>query len=139
MSTRFLSHFFKPRSIVVVGASEKPHSMGGLVLRNLREGGFGGEVWALNPKGYDQVFGVPCVSRVSRLPHVPDLAVICSPVETVPALIDRLGRFGVRAALVLSGGAHLDEVRGETESIRSRMLSAARTSGIRVLGPSAWG
>ncbi|SEM21037.1 bifunctional acetate--CoA ligase family protein/GNAT family N-acetyltransferase [Halomonas caseinilytica] len=139
MSTRFLSHFFEPRSIVVVGASEKPHSMGGLVLRNLREGGFGGEVWALNPKGYDQVFGVPCVSRVSRLPHVPDLAVICSPVETVPALIDRLGRFGVRAALVLSGGAHLDEVRGETESIRSRMLSAARTSGIRVLGPECMG
>ncbi|CBV42500.1 bifunctional acetate--CoA ligase family protein/GNAT family N-acetyltransferase [Halomonas elongata] len=139
MSTRFLSHFFEPGSIVVVGASEKPHSMGGLVLRNLREGGFSGAIWALNPKGYEQVFGEPCVSRVSRLPEVPDLAVICSPVETVPAMIERLGRFGIRAALVLSGGAHLDDPCGETESVRSRMLSAARASGIRVLGPECMG
>lgn len=139
MSTRFLPHFFEPRSIVVAGASEKPHSMGGLVMRNLREGGFAGEIWALNPKGYEAVFGDPCVSRVSRLPQVPDLAVICSPVETAPELIDRLGRFGVKAALVLSGGAHLDDARGEQGSVRSRMLSAARASGIRVLGPECMG
>ncbi|RTR05018.1 bifunctional acetate--CoA ligase family protein/GNAT family N-acetyltransferase [Halomonas nitroreducens] len=139
MSTRFLHHFFEPRTIAVIGASEKPHSMGGLVMRNLREGGFPGTLWAVNPKGYDRVFGEPCVTRVSQLPEVPDLAVICSPVETVPRLIDRLGRLGVRAALVLSGGAHLDDERGGEGSIRGRMLAAARASGIRVLGPECMG
>ncbi|SFT67880.1 bifunctional acetate--CoA ligase family protein/GNAT family N-acetyltransferase [Halomonas saccharevitans] len=139
MSTRFLRHFFEPGTIAVIGASEKPHSMGGLVIRNLREGGFPGSVWAVNPKGYDAVFEAPCVTRVSHLPEVPDLAVICSPVQTVPKLIDTLGRFGVKAALVLSGGAHLDREHGDKGSIRSRMLGAARASGIRVLGPECMG
>ncbi|ATJ82792.1 GNAT family N-acetyltransferase [Halomonas beimenensis] len=139
MSTRFLHHFFEPRTIAVVGASEKPHSMGGLVIRNLREGGFPGAIWAVNPKGYERVHDVPCVSRVSRLPEVPDLAVICTPVARVPRLIEQLGRFGVRAALVLSGGAHLDDEGEAHGSIRTRMLAAARESGMRVLGPECMG
>lgn len=69
MSTRFLHHFFSPRSIAVVGASEKPHSMGGIVIRNLLEGGFAGTLWAINPKGYDSVHGVDGLSRVHQLPR----------------------------------------------------------------------
>jgi acetyltransferase len=139
LSTRFLHHFFEPRTLAVIGASEKPQSLGGLVIRNLQEGGFPGECWAVNPKGYETVFGQPCFARVSQLPEVPDLAVICSPVETVPGRIARLGRFGVKAALVLSGGAHLDAERGDEGSLRAQMLAAARDSGIRVLGPECMG
>ncbi|MBB3189099.1 bifunctional acetate--CoA ligase family protein/GNAT family N-acetyltransferase [Halomonas cerina] len=139
MSTRFLRHFFEPRTIAVIGASERAYSIGGMVIRNLREGGFTGSLWAVNPKGYDDVFDEPCITDVDRLPEVPDLAVICTPVEAVPALIERLGRFGVKAALVLSGGAHLDDAHDESGSIRSRMLRAARESGIRVLGPECMG
>jgi len=139
LSTRFLDHFFRPRSIAVIGGSEKPHSLGGLVIRNLQEAGFPGTLWAVNPKGYDSVFDVPCFSRVSHLPTPPDLAVICSPVLTVPGRIARLGRFGVKAALVLSGGPYLDDEQDGKGSIRSRMLGAARISGIRVLGPECMG
>ncbi|TDO13819.1 MULTISPECIES: bifunctional acetate--CoA ligase family protein/GNAT family N-acetyltransferase [Halomonas] len=139
MSTRFLRHFFEPASIAVIGASEKPHSTGGLVIRNLREGGFAGSIWAVNPEDDETVFSVPCVGHVSQLPEVPDLAVICTPVASVPELLDKLGRFGVKAALVLSVGAHLDDEQNGTESIRSRMLAAARVSGIRVLGPECMG
>ncbi len=139
MSTRFLHHFFSPRSIAVVGASEKPHSMGGIVIRNLLEGGFSGTLWAVNPKGYDSVHGVDCVSRVETLPQVPDLAVVCAPIDKVPTVIGRLGRFGVHAALVLSGGANLDQEHDGQRSIRARMLAAARESGIRVLGPGCMG
>ncbi|WP_027961863.1 bifunctional acetate--CoA ligase family protein/GNAT family N-acetyltransferase [Halomonas halodenitrificans] len=139
MSTRFLRHFFEPGTIAVIGASEKPDSLGGIVIRNLLEGEYPGTIWAVNPKGYSSVHGQPAVSRVSQLPEVPDLAVICSPVETVPGRISRLGSFGCRAALVLSGGSHLDEKRDGKASIRSRMLDAARASGIRVLGPECMG
>lgn len=139
MSTRFLRHFFEPRTIAVIGASEKSESLGGIVIRNLLEGEFPGTIWAVNPKGYRSVHGQPAFSRVSQLPEVPDLAVICSPVETVPGRIARLGSFGCRAALVLSGGSHLDEERDGKASIRSRMLEAARASGIRVLGPECMG
>lgn len=139
MSTRFLRHFFEPRTIAVIGASEKSDSLGGMVIRNLLEGEFPGTLWAVNPKGYDSVHGQAAFSRVSQLPEVPDLAVICSPVATVPGRIARLGSFGCRAALVLSGGSHLDEARDGKASIRSRMLDAARASGIRVLGPECMG
>lgn len=139
MSTRFLDHFFEPRSIAVVGASERPHSMGGLVLKNLRDGGFTGPITAVNPKGYSTVFGEPCVNRISKLQEVPDLAVLCSPIATVPEDIEALGTLGVKAALVLSGGALLNDKRGKQDSIRERMLAAALQSGIRVLGPECMG
>ncbi|MFC2993241.1 MULTISPECIES: bifunctional acetate--CoA ligase family protein/GNAT family N-acetyltransferase [Halomonas] len=139
MSTRFLRHFFEPKTIAVIGASEKSDSLGGLVIRNLQEAGFPGTLWAVNPKGYDSVFGQPAFSRIGQLPEAPDLAVICSPVATVPGRIARLGSIGVRAALVLSGGSHLDEARDGKASIRQRMLDAARQSGIRVLGPECMG
>jgi len=139
LSTRFLRHFFEPGTIAVIGASEKSESLGGIVIRNLLEGEFPGTIWAVNPKGYSSVHGQPAFARVSQLPEVPDLAVICSPVETVPGRIARLGSFGCRAALVLSGGSHLDEERDGKASIRSRMLDAARASGIRVLGPECMG
>ncbi|MFO8046686.1 MAG: bifunctional acetate--CoA ligase family protein/GNAT family N-acetyltransferase [Halomonas sp.] len=139
MSTRFLRHFFEPKTIAVIGASEKPDSLGGLVIRNLQEAGFPGTLWAVNPKGYDSVFGQPAFARIGQLPEAPDLAVICSPVATVPGRIARLGSIGVRAALVLSGGSHLDEARDGKASIRQRMLDAARQSGIRVLGPECMG
>ncbi|WP_416140635.1 GNAT family N-acetyltransferase [Halomonas sp. HK25] len=139
MSTRFLRHFFEPRTIAVIGASEKSSSLGGLVIRNLQEAGFPGTIWAVNPKGYESVFGQPAFSRIGQLPEAPDLAVICSPVATVPGRIARLGSIGGRAALVLSGGSHLDEARDGKASIRQRMLDAARQSGIRVLGPECMG
>ncbi|MGR2737009.1 bifunctional acetate--CoA ligase family protein/GNAT family N-acetyltransferase [Billgrantia sp. Q4P2] len=139
MSTRFLRHFFEPRTIAVIGASEKPHSIGGIVIANLLEAGFPGQLWAVNRKGYETVFEQPCVSRISELPETPDLAVVCTPAATLPKVISRLGRIGVRATLVLSGGAHLDEAEGDKGSIRERMLAAARESGIRVLGPECMG
>lgn len=139
MSTRFLHHFFEPRTIAVFGASEKPASLGGLVLRNIQEAGFKGTLWAVNLKGYSQVFGTPCVSSINELQEIPDLAVVCSPINGVPNLIKKLGQYGVKAALVLSGGAYLDRDKGNKGSIRERMLSAARVSGIRVLGPECMG
>ncbi|RDB43337.1 GNAT family N-acetyltransferase [Halomonas sp. DQ26W] len=139
MGTRFLRHFFEPRIIAVIGASEKPHSIGGLVIRNLQEAGFPGTIWAVNPKGYESVFGQACVSRIRELPETPDLAVICSPAHSLPKVISRLGRLGVKATLVLSGGSRLDEANGDKGSIRERMLVAARESGIRVLGPECMG
>ncbi|PMR75651.1 bifunctional acetate--CoA ligase family protein/GNAT family N-acetyltransferase [Billgrantia endophytica] len=139
MGTRFLRHFFEPRTIAVIGASEKPHSIGGLVIRNLQEAGFPGTIWAVNLKGYETVFGQPGVARIRELPEAPDLAVVCTPAHTLPKVISRLGRIGIRAALVLSGGSRLDEAREDKGSIRERMLAAARESGIRVLGPECMG
>ncbi|QEA40002.1 bifunctional acetate--CoA ligase family protein/GNAT family N-acetyltransferase [Pistricoccus aurantiacus] len=139
MSTRFLHNFFEPNSLAIIGASEKPASMGGIVVRNLQEAGFPGTIEVVNPKGYATVFGQPCVRRISRLSKVPDLAILCSPIATVPQAIEQLGQLGVKAALVLSGGAYLDTKKSDSGSIRERMLDAARCCGMRVLGPECLG
>lgn len=134
MSTRFLRHFFKPQSLVVIGASEKNFSLGGQVVVNMLDAKFAGPIWVVNPKPYDQVHGCLCVRAISDLPQVPDLAVVCSPASTTPDVVANLGRFGVKAALVLTSG------QGHSNTnFKALLLEAAQTSGIRVMGPECMG
>ncbi|MGH8561595.1 MAG: CoA-binding protein, partial [Nevskiales bacterium] len=121
MSTRHLEAFFQPKSITVVGASEKP-TLGGVVLRNLLECGFDGHLTAINSSGYETVHGVPCHTEVGKLAQPPDLAILCTPPTTIPRLVRQLGRRGVPAALILMGGlsATLSKsARPLTESVRA--------------------
>ncbi|GHB09050.1 bifunctional acetate--CoA ligase family protein/GNAT family N-acetyltransferase [Salinicola rhizosphaerae] len=138
MATQFLRRFFAPRSLVVIGASPRPESIGGVVLNNVLEAGFPGPVWAVNPRGYDSVHGVACYRRESELPEVPELAIVCSPLKSVPTVLTRLSAFGVRAALVLSGGVSTDEGAG-VETLRQRLQRAALASGMRIMGPECLG
>ncbi|WP_110708986.1 bifunctional acetate--CoA ligase family protein/GNAT family N-acetyltransferase [Salinicola sp. CR57] len=139
MATQFLRRFFAPRSLVVIGASPKPESMGGIVLQNLLQAGFAGPVWAINPRGYQEVHGVTCFRRIADLPEIPDLAIVCSPLSGVPAVLERLGRRQVRAALIVSGGASLEDDSSDGKALRARLERATLRSGMRVLGPECLG
>ena len=83
MTIRNLDPVFAPTSVAVIGASRREGSVGRVVLSNIVEGGFVGEVYPVNPK-YDEVLGLRCYHRVAELPIVPDLAVIMTPPTTVP-------------------------------------------------------
>ncbi|SFX50370.1 acetate--CoA ligase family protein [Marinospirillum alkaliphilum] len=134
MSTRFLRYFFEPRTLAVIGASEKNFSLGGQVVVNLLDAAFPGRVWVVNPKGYIRVHGCECYAHVRDLPEVPDLAVVCTPADVAPDVVAELGRFGVKAALVLtSGQGH------RRTNYKVRLLEAAQSSGIRVMGPECMG
>ncbi|OLO05534.1 bifunctional acetate--CoA ligase family protein/GNAT family N-acetyltransferase [Salinicola socius] len=139
MATQFLRRFFAPRSLVVIGASPKPESTGGVVLQNLLQAGFPGPIWAVNPRGYKEVHGVACFRRIADLPETPDLAVVCSPLSGVPEVLERLGAREVRAALIVSGGASLSADSTSGRSLRARLQRAALHSGMRVLGPECLG
>ncbi len=130
MSIRHLDSFFDPQAVAVIGASSRPASVGALVWRNLRDGGFRGERWAVNAR-HATVDGEPAYARIADLPAAPDLAVLCTPPATVPALIDELGARGTRAAIVLTAG--LDA------TTRATMLAAARRHLLRILGPNCLG
>ncbi|WP_442934851.1 CoA-binding protein [Nitrincola sp. A-D6] len=138
MSTKYLKRFFKPRSIAVFGASERHDSLGGIVLRNLLDSGFKGPIMAVNKEGYAQVNGVTCYEGVSSLPEMPDLAIICTPPDSVADLVRKLGANMVRAALILTGGLTLESVTGQG-SIKDEIREAARSYGIRILGPDCMG
>jgi acetyltransferase len=137
MSTRNLDALLRPRSVAVIGASDRPGSVGAQVMRNLLAGGFAGPVWPVN-RGHDTVAGREAFRSVERLPDPPDLAVICTPAQTVPELIAALAARGTRAATVLTAG--LDEARGaDGRSLRSAMLEAARPHLLRILGHNTVG
>ncbi len=138
MSTRYFEALFNPASIVVIGASEKPQSLGGMVLRNLLASGYPGELLVVNQTGYENVHGVPCVRKVKNMPFRPELAIICTPPETVPRMLRQLGLMGLKAAMVMTGGL------SRTHSLSGRPLmhsveEAVRETGIRVLGPNTIG
>ncbi len=137
MSTRNLDYLLAPRSVAVIGASERPASVGRTVFRNLLDGGFAGPVWPVNPK-YTEVAGRPAYANVKALPQAPDLAVICTPPPTLPGLIEELGSRGTRAVAVLSAGVAAATDR-KGRSITELMLKAARPHLLRILGPNCVG
>ncbi len=130
MSVRNLDSLFDPASVAVLGASLRPARVGSTVWRNLTQGGFKGAVFAVNPK-YTELAGRPCHAKVADLPAAPELAVICTPADTVPALIAELGAAGTRAAVVLTAGMSAAQ--------KQAMLDAARPHLLRVLGPNCIG
>ncbi|HJV74304.1 MAG TPA: bifunctional acetate--CoA ligase family protein/GNAT family N-acetyltransferase [Noviherbaspirillum sp.] len=137
MSVRNLKHLFDPASIAVIGASEKPHSVGSTVLHNLLTGGFSGPIMPVNPK-YDALSGLKVYASAARLPTPPDLAVICTPPATVPDIISDLGKLGTKAAIVLTAGlSTVRDLRGR--NMRDLMLAAAKPHLLRILGPNCVG
>src|SRR5690554_5808264 len=134
VSTKYLKRFFKPESIAIFGASEREDSMGGIVLRNLLDSGFPGKLMAINSQGYEQVNGVKCYSSLSDLPEMPDLAIICSPPETVADIVRKLGANMVKAAMILTGGLRISDSE-HSRALRDDVREAARPYGIRILGP----
>jgi acetyltransferase len=137
MSVRNLRQLFAPKSVALVGATERAGSVGATMLRNLREGGFSGPVYPVNPK-YETIAGLRAWPDVASLPAVPELAIICTPPPTVPAIVRALGILGTRAAIVMSAGmATARDARGR--SLRQAMLDAANPYLLRILGPNSAG
>jgi acetyltransferase len=137
MSVRNLEYLFRPKSIAVIGASNRPQRVGTVLMRNLLEAGFSGPIMPVNPK-HAAIAGVLAYPDVASLPLTPDLAVICTPAPTVPGLIDELGRRGTRAAIVITAGlgALKDD---EGVSLQQRLRERAREHGMRLIGPNCLG
>jgi acetyltransferase len=136
MTTRNLKALFEPTSIAVIGATNRPNSVGGTVMHNLLDGGFAGPILPVNP-GHDAIAGVLAYDSVADLPLAPDLAVICTPPQTVPGLIVDLGERGTRGAIVLTAG--LDIAAPDGRTLAQAMLRAARPHLLRILGPNCIG
>jgi acetyltransferase len=137
MSVRNLEALFQPASVAVVGASGREGSLGALVLRNIKLGGFKGAIWPVNHK-HATVDGAQAWPNIESLPNVPDLAVICTPPNTLPDLISALGRKGTRAAIVITAG--LKQPFGESNlTVEQAILDAAKPYLLRILGPNCIG
>ncbi|NCA69243.1 MAG: GNAT family N-acetyltransferase [Sphingobacteriia bacterium] len=131
-----IEQLFTPSAVAVFGASDSAGSIGGILFRNLIEGGFKGSAYAINPK-YEQVAGQPCYRDLSHLDKHIDLALIAAPAERVPAILRQCGAYGVKVAVVHSAGFGEHGERGGV--LQEKMVEAARANRIRVLGPNCIG
>jgi acetyltransferase len=129
-----LAAVFTPRRIALVGASERPGSVGALLWRNLD--GFPGEVV---PVGHSAatVGGRPTVASLRDIRGDVDLAVVAVPAPAVPGVLRDAAAKGVRAAVVISGG--FAETGRAGEELQREMMTAARNGGVRVVGPNCFG
>lgn len=130
MTTRNLDALFSPSSIAVIGASDRANSVGGVLIRNLREGGFDGPIMTVNPHR-TLVGGQPCHATIEALPQTPDLAVIATPAPTAPDVLGQLARSGCRSAIIITAGI--------TAATRKTLLEIARPRLMRLLGPNCLG
>ncbi|HVP85055.1 MAG TPA: bifunctional acetate--CoA ligase family protein/GNAT family N-acetyltransferase [Rhizomicrobium sp.] len=137
MSIRNLEAIFRPRSVALIGASTHEHSVGNVVARNLMSGGFAGPVMPVNPH-HKAVAGSLAYPDVASLPMTPDLAVICTPPETVPGLVSQLGARGTKGAVVITAGFG-EGKDGGNQSLRQAMLDAAKPNLLRIVGPNCLG
>ena len=137
MSVRNLDALFNPCSVTLVGASTEAHSVGAVATRNLFATGFRGDIFLVNPR-LTEIGGHPCFADIADLPKAPDLAVIATPPDTVPGLIDRLGARGTRAAVVLTAGFD-DSGSGQGKALCDAMRAAARPHLLRIIGPNGFG
>lgn len=131
-----LNAFFKPQSVAVIGATEKLGSVGRAVFWNLLSTPFGGTVYPVNPKR-PSLLGVKAYPKVSELPEVPDLAVVCTPAATVPDVMEECAQAGIPAAIIISAG--FKETGPEGAALENKVLEIARKGGIRVIGPNCLG
>jgi acetyltransferase len=131
-----LEAFFRPKNVAVIGATEKPGTVGRTLLSNLLKTPFGGAVFPINPN-HPSVLGVKAVPRISDLHDPVDLAVIMTPAPTVPDLVAQCVEVGVKAAIIISAG--FKEVGPAGAELERQVLAKAKPARMRIIGPNCLG
>ncbi len=135
MSQYNLERIFKPGRVAVVGASEKTGSIGNALMKNLVESGFTESLLPVNPK-YKTVHGLATATSVRDLEPGVDLAIIATPIHTVPDIVQECVEKKVAGAIVISAGGK--EVGEEGKQIEERIRATAYAGG-RIVGPNCLG
>jgi acetyltransferase len=131
-----LSAIFEPRSVAVIGASEKTGSVGRTILWNLISSPFGGTVYPVNPTR-PSILGVKAYPNLAAIPDPVDLAVIVTPAPTVPGIMAECVEKGVKGVIVISAG--FKETGSEGVELEKKVLEQARRGNIRLVGPNCLG
>ena len=131
-----LVSLFSPKSVAVIGATDREGTVGRTVLENLRSGTFRGEVHAVNPNR-TEVLGLRCYTKIVDVPEKVDLVVVVTPAQTVPEVIGECVDAGVRAAIVISAG--FKERGAEGAVLELRIQEQLRRGALRLIGPNCLG
>jgi len=136
MGGLFMQQLFYPKSVVVIGVSDRPDNLARNIVENLFEFKFDGEIFFLGRKD-SVLFGRRILTSVDQLPDGIDVAVILTPAQTVPDLIEACGRKRISWAIIETGGFR--EYSEEGAELERTVHQTAKKWGIRVVGPNGIG
>lgn len=122
--------------MAILGASDNPNRIGGRPLRYLRDGGFKGGIYPVNPKR-ETVQGLKAYASIAEVPEAADVALLAIPAAATEDAIVACAEKGVGAAIIFSAG--YAELGAEGAAIQDRIHATASTAGMRILGPNCLG
>jgi len=131
-----LQSFFNPKSVAIIGATDKEGSTGKTIIENLLLAKDKITIYAVNPR-HEKVLDIKCYPKITDLPEIPELVLIATPASTVPDIVEEIGKAGVKSAIILSAG--FKEIGSEGAKLESRISDSLKTYGIRLLGPNCMG
>lgn len=131
-----LDAIFSPKTVAVIGATDRAGSVGRTILWNLISSPFGGTVYPINPTK-TSILGIHAYPNIAAVPVPVDLAVIVTPAHTVPGLVEECVAAGVKGLIIISAG--FKERGPEGAALEQQILETARAAGIRIIGPNCLG
>ncbi|MDD5753375.1 MAG: bifunctional acetate--CoA ligase family protein/GNAT family N-acetyltransferase [Methylococcales bacterium] len=136
MGPHYLNRFFTPKSVAIVGASERPESVGYRLLLNMQEAEFKGGLYPVNNKR-EEILGLKAYPDLNAVPEDLDLVVISTPAPTVPSVMRQCGEKGVNSVIIITAG--FGELGDEGKRLQQEVLDIAHRYGIRIIGPNCLG
>ena len=129
-----LNKMFKPESVAVIGASNTPGKVGYIIVDNLINDGFKGEIYPVNPKG-GEILGKKAYKNITEIPGDVDLAIITIPSPLVNPAVKECGEKGVKNMVVITAG--FKEVGGEGAKLEAELTALGEEYGINIIGPNS--
>ncbi len=136
MGPHYLSPFFTAKSVAIVGASERPESVGYRLLLNMQEAGFTGGLYPVNHKR-EQILGLKAYPDLESVPESLELVIISTPAPTVPSVMRQCGVKGVSSVVIITAG--FGELGEEGKLLQQEVLEIAHRYNIRIIGPNCLG
>jgi acetyltransferase len=131
-----LDKIFSPKSIAIIGASNRDKTIGEALVRNLVDGGAIAKLYPVNPK-HKEIHGLKTYKSLTDIQQEVDLAVIATPIATVPNIVEECVKNGVEGAIVISAGGK--EAGEKGHEIEQKILKIAYEGGLRIVGPNCLG
>jgi len=131
-----LDSLFKPKSVAIIGASANKEKIGNVIVRNVLDCGFKGEIFPINPKS-KLIENLKVYPSVTELPYSPDLVIISLPAPQVPQALEESGKKGAKSAIVVSAG--FKEVGLEGLELEKALIDISKKYQINLLGPNCIG
>ena len=136
MVTLNLDKIFKPKSVAIIGASDTEGSVGYALMKNFVDLHYEGRIYPINIRK-SEILGFKAYPTIEQIPEPVDLAVIATPAQTVPDVLEQCGKAGIKCIIIISAG--FKEIGPEGNALEAKIIEIKRKYGLRIVGPNCLG